>query len=120
MTHHHLKVDKETTIELTFGLPSLQMIQDKVVQYPEILQGRTFSSTGYSYILYFSYKNNCMVKETKPNYTFAYFLELLEKSTDDSDLLLEIQNAVNAWSESKHIKDMNDKSKKKQKETKTT
>lgn len=98
--HHFIKINNED-IGLTFGLPHLQMLQIKLQQYPELLDGTVWSSVGYSYILYYSYKNHCMIKDLKPELSIEFFMNYVEHVLATPDEQSELLETVKVWTASR-------------------
>jgi hypothetical protein len=92
------------TIGLKFGMASFRYLTDKFVDGISF-DNNIINEIGISHIIYSGYYNNCLVKNEKPTLTFENIVDWLEKNIKNQQVLEEINNAVNVWSESDVIKE---------------
>lgn len=100
------------TIGLKFGLPSLRMMMEKSIKHPGMLNETTlFDETGYAYLLYSGYCNNCLVKETEPEFNFEFFMDYIEEISGDEEKSKLLANVIEVWAASRQVQRMVEKDK---------
>lgn len=106
-------------VGLKFGMPALRQIFEKMKQYPMVV-GTKSNDIGIAHILFAGYLNFCMMKDELPVHTFEYFYDYVETIGDAEGSLEEIADALKAFEDSRFVKPIVDKDKKKVTATKET
>ena len=90
-------------IGLKFGMASFRYLQGKFVEWVSYEQDQ-LNEIGIAHIIYSGYFNNCIIKEQEPKLTFADIVDFIELNLNNSEVLVEIKNVIQVWSENDFIK----------------
>lgn len=99
---HFMKINSET-IGFSFGLSHLKPLEEKIKTFPELFDGKSVSNAGYSYIMLYSYRLQCMIDNKSPIHNFEYFMNFTDSCMNDETLLKELGDFLSAWTESRGI-----------------
>lgn len=90
-------------IGLKFGMASFRYIQGKFVDGISY-ENDQLNEIGIAHVIYSGYYNNCIIKEQEPKLTFEDIVDFIEKNLKNEQVLEEIKNVIQVWSENDFIK----------------
>jgi hypothetical protein len=90
------------TIGLKFGMPAMRMIFNKPDK-PEYMDGTTYNTLTLAHVLRSGYVNHCYINFEEPKIEPETFIDLVEESDSNPELLKQIENAVRVFDESRFI-----------------
>jgi hypothetical protein len=90
-------------IGLKFGMASFRYLQGKFVDGISYEQDQ-LNEIGIAHIIYSGYYNNCIIKEQEPKLSFSDIVDFIEINLNNVEVLEEIKNVIQVWSENDFIK----------------
>lgn len=91
-------------IGLKFGMDCLKHVQEKSRTMLLVDAKGAVNDAGLAYILYYGYKNWCLVKELTPSLTYESFFNFAEAAYYDKERNEECVKLITAFAESKIVK----------------
>lgn len=99
-------------VGLKFGMPAIRRIVEKM-QEVKMLDGDLANDLGVVHVLYAGYLNHCAMRDTVPDLAFEAFYDYVETAPDSLETFVELKTAVTEFEESRFVKVIVDKDKKK-------
>lgn len=109
---YSIKIDGEM-VGLTFGMPANRWLYEKFHECPDLISGTDINDVGVAWLIYYGYKNNCLITDKTPIISFGKVMEeVMElELTDEGKAIL--QEVGKVFSESrftiKYSEDINKK-----------
>lgn len=92
----------DETIGLKYGMASLRYLTDKFDS--SAFNNNELTEIGIAHILYAGYYNNCLVKNQDTKLTFEQFVDWIELNLRNEEVIQQIKNAIDVWSQNEYIK----------------